>query len=63
MKLLVAPEFWGVLTDEQANDHARFFPCGHCSNETAQVFHNIIGYHRHVSADVLVPLIPEELDG
>jgi len=57
--ILVAPDFWGDMTEAQSQDKLRFFPCGMCSNDQARVFHNILGQHRHIPASNLISWVPD----
>ena len=59
--ILVAEDFWGDMTEEQAEKdyRTRIFHCGHCSNSDARVYHNIIGRHRHCHADLLLEFMPK----
>jgi hypothetical protein len=63
MNLLVTPNMWGPISDEQVREYAEvrhsIFQCGHCSNEEAHVFHNLLGQHSHTPAAKLMSLIPE----
>lgn len=61
--LLVAPEYWGDMTEEQAlqwDSERRIFPCGLCSTGEGKVYHNLMGEHRHVPANELIPFLPTE---
>lgn len=57
--LLVGPTYWGDMSAEQVKKwEPRIFPCGMCSNTEAQVYHNLMGIHRHWSATEILPLLP-----
>lgn len=58
--IVVQPEYWGTATVEQIKDNeSRVFLCGKCSNDEANVYHNLIGNHRHIPASELLPQIIE----
>lgn len=49
--ILIAAKAWGPMKVEDAQkwgeiEH-RIFPCGVCSTDDTQVYHNLLGPHRH----------------
>jgi hypothetical protein len=45
---LVLPNCEGPITQSQAQENKpNVFQCGVCSTEEEQVFHNLLGRHRH----------------
>ena len=62
MKLLVTDKFWGPIDEDQINkliEECRVFPCGHCSVDH-QVYHNVLGRHRHIPNEELNRILNEE---
>jgi hypothetical protein len=53
---LVLPYSEGPMNEEDAKCYStgehRIFPCGKCSSEKRQVYHNVFGPHRHQAREV-----------